>query len=303
MLVKYEEDFLTHLRVERSASNLTLLSYRTDLGQFFDFLSREYQKPSEELSTEMINHKTVRKYLAEMQSTGLSRATMARKLASLRSFVKFMCREDILPGNPIANVSTPKQDRRLPRFLYPTEIDMLLNAPNTSRVLGRRDKAILETMYASGVRVSELVAINMGDIDWGEETILIRGKGNKERLAPLGRQAKTALLDYMENSRNHLLQADKATNEAVFLNRFGGRLSGRSIRNIIDKYVEEVAITQKVSPHTLRHSFATHLLNGGADLRSVQELLGHVKLSTTQIYTHLTRENIKTIYDNSHPRR
>ena len=132
---------------------------------------------------------------------------------------------------------------------------------------------------------------------------MIRGKGNKERLAPLGRQAKTALLDYMENSRNHLLQADKATNEAVFLNRFGGRLSGRSIRNIIDKYVEEVAITQKVSPHTLRHSFATHLLNGGADLRSVQELLGHVKLSTTQIYTHLTRENIKTIYDNSHPRR
>jgi integrase/recombinase XerC len=303
MLVKYEEDFLAHLRVERSASNLTLLSYRTDLSQFFDFLSREYQKPSEELSTEMINHKTVRKYLAEMQSSGLSRATMARKLASLRSFVKFMCREDILPGNPIANVSTPKQDRRLPRFLYPIEIDLLLNAPNTSRVLGRRDKAILETMYASGVRVSELVAINMGDINWGEETILIRGKGNKERLAPLGRQAKKALQDYLENSRNHLLQAGQATNDAVFLNRFGGRLSGRSIRNIINKYVEEVAITQKVSPHTLRHSFATHLLNGGADLRSVQELLGHVKLSTTQIYTHLTRENIKTIYDNSHPRR
>jgi integrase/recombinase XerC len=303
MLVKYEEDFLAHLRVERSASNLTLLSYRTDLSQFFDFLSREYQKPSEELSTEMINHKTVRKYLAEMQSSGLSRATMARKLASLRSFVKFMCREDILPGNPIANVSTPKQDRRLPRFLYPIEIDLLLNSPNTSRVLGRRDKAILETMYASGVRVSELVAINMGDINWGEETILIRGKGNKERLAPLGRQAKKALQDYLENSRNHLLQAGQATNDAVFLNRFGGRLSGRSIRNIINKYVEEVAITQKVSPHTLRHSFATHLLNGGADLRSVQELLGHVKLSTTQIYTHLTRENIKTIYDNSHPRR
>jgi integrase/recombinase XerC len=303
MLVKYEEDFLAHLRVEKSASNLTLLSYRTDLSQFFDFLSREYQKPSEELSTEMINHKTVRKYLAEMQSTGLSRATMARKLASLRSFVKYMCREDILPGNPIANVSTPKQDRRLPRFLYPTEIDMLLNAPNTSQVMGRRDKAILETMYASGVRVSELVAINMADIDWGEETILIRGKGNKERLAPLGRQAKTALTEYIENGRNQLLHAGKAANDAVFLNRFGGRLSGRSIRNIIDKYVEEVAITQKVSPHTLRHSFATHLLNGGADLRSVQELLGHVKLSTTQIYTHLTRENIKTIYDNSHPRR
>jgi integrase/recombinase XerC len=303
MLVKYEEEFLAHMRVEKSASNLTLLSYRTDLGQFFDFLSREYEKPFGELSTEMINHKTVRKYLADMQASGMSRATMARKLASLRSFVKYMCREDILPGNPIANVSTPKQDRRLPRFLYPTEIDMLLNAPDTSKSLGCRDKAILETMYASGVRVSELVAINLADIDWGEETILIRGKGNKERLAPLGRQARMALLNYIENSRGLLMQASKPANDAVFLNRFGGRLSGRSIRNIIDKYVEEVAITQKVSPHTLRHSFATHLLNGGADLRSVQELLGHVKLSTTQIYTHLTRENIKTIYDNSHPRR
>lgn len=303
MLVKYEEDYLAHLRVEKSASNLTLLSYRTDLGQFFDFLSREYQKSSEELSPDMINHKAVRKYLAEMQTAGLSRATMARKLASLRSFVKFMCREDILPGNPIANVSTPKQDRRLPRFLYPAEIDLLLNAPDTSRTLGCRDKAILETMYASGVRVSELVAINLADIDWGEETILIRGKGNKERLAPLGGQARIALRNYIDNDRSTLLQTGKEASEAVFLNRFGGRLSGRSIRNIIDKYVEEVAITQKVSPHTLRHSFATHLLNGGADLRSVQELLGHVKLSTTQIYTHLTKENIKTIYENSHPRR
>ncbi len=303
MLVKYEEDFLAHMRVEKSASNLTLLSYRTDLGQFFDFLSKEYKKPLEELSVEMINHKTVRKYLADMQVLGMSRATMARKLASLRSFVKYMCREDILPGNPIANVSTPKQDRRLPRFLYSTEIELLLNAPDTSKPLGCRDKAILETLYASGVRVSELVAINLADIDWGEETILIRGKGNKERLAPLGRQARQALLEYIENGRGLLMQAGHAVNEAVFLNRFGGRLSGRSIRNIIDKYVEEVAITQKVSPHTLRHSFATHLLNAGADLRSVQELLGHVKLSTTQIYTHLTRENIKTIYDNSHPRR
>ncbi|NLV20777.1 MAG: tyrosine recombinase XerC [Syntrophomonadaceae bacterium] len=303
MLIKYGEDFLAHLRVEKSASNLTLLSYRTDLGQFFDFLSREYQKPLEELATEMINHKTVRKYLAEMQAAGLSRSTMARKLASMRSFVKYLCREDILPGNPIANVSTPKQDRKLPRFLYPTEIDMLLNAPDTTRAQGQRDKAILETMYASGMRVSELVAINLADIDWDEELILVRGKGNKERLSPIGRKAKIALLDYIEHGRAHLLQAGQQTSDAVFLNRFGGRLSTRSIRNIIDKYVEEVAINQKVSPHTLRHSFATHLLNGGADLRSVQELLGHVKLSTTQIYTHLTRENIKTIYDKSHPRR
>ncbi|HPF20843.1 MAG TPA: tyrosine recombinase XerC [Syntrophomonas sp.] len=303
MLMKYEQEFLTHMRVEKSASNLTLLSYRTDLDQFFDFLSRENEQLLEDLSTDMINHKTVRKYLAQMQAAGLQRATIARKLAALRSFVKYMCREDILPGNPIANVSTPKQDRRLPRFLYPAEINLLLDAPDTASYLGRRDKAILETMYASGVRVSELVAINLADIDWGGETILIRGKGNKERLAPLGRQARIALRTYLDNSRSLFIQAGKPVPEAVFLNRFGGRLSGRSIRNIIDKYVDEVALTQKVSPHTLRHSFATHLLNGGADLRSVQELLGHVKLSTTQIYTHLTKENIKTIYDNSHPRR
>lgn len=303
MLYKYIEEFLTHLRVEKTASNLTLLSYRTDLGQFFDFLSREYQEPPEALATELLNHKTVRNYLADMQGRGLSRSTMARKLASLRSFVKYLCREDILPGNPIANVSTPKQERKLPRFLYPTEIDLLLNAPDPTQMMGRRDKAILETLYAAGVRVSELVSINMADIDWDEESILIRGKGNKERLAPMGRQSKAALLDYVQHSRNLLLQAGQTTTDALFLNKFGSRLSARSVRNIINKYVDTVAITQKVSPHTLRHSFATHLLNGGADLRTVQELLGHVKLSTTQIYTHLTKENIKKIYDNSHPRR
>jgi integrase/recombinase XerC len=303
MLYKYIEEFLTHLRVEKTASNLTLLSYRTDLGQFFDFLSREYQEPPEALAAELLNHKTVRNYLADMQGRGLSRSTMARKLASLRSFVKYLCREDILPGNPIANVSTPKQERKLPRFLYPTEIDLLLNAPDPTQMMGRRDKAILETLYAAGVRVSELVSINMADIDWDEESILIRGKGNKERLAPMGRQSKAALLDYVQHSRNLLLQAGQTTTDALFLNKFGSRLSARSVRNIINKYVDTVAITQKVSPHTLRHSFATHLLNGGADLRTVQELLGHVKLSTTQIYTHLTKENIKKIYDNSHPRR
>jgi integrase/recombinase XerC len=303
MLYKYIEEFLTHLRVEKTASNLTLLSYRTDLGQFFDFLSREYQEPPEALAAELLNHKTVRNYLADMQGRGLSRSTMARKLASLRSFVKYLCREDILPGNPIANVSTPKQERKLPRFLYPTEIDLLLNAPDSTQMMGRRDKAILETLYAAGVRVSELVSINMADIDWDEESILIRGKGNKERLAPMGRQSKAALLDYVQHSRNLLLQAGQTTTDALFLNKFGSRLSARSVRNIINKYVDTVAITQKVSPHTLRHSFATHLLNGGADLRTVQELLGHVKLSTTQIYTHLTKENIKKIYDNSHPRR
>jgi len=303
MLFQYVEDFLTHLRVEKSASNLTLISYKTDLSQFFNFLATEYNIPAEKVTVDLFNHKTVREYLASMQDEGFSRSTMARKLAALRSFVRYLCREDILPGNPIANVSTPKQEKKLPRFLYPTEIDLLLNAPDEHKPMGLRDKAILETLYAAGVRVSELVGLDMEDVDWDEEYLKITGKGNKERLVPMGSKARDALVNYVKHGRNIILQKNQVQNNALFLNKFASRLSGRSVRNIINKYVDEVALTQKVSPHTLRHSFATHLLNGGADLRSVQELLGHVKLSTTQIYTHLTKEKIKSIYNESHPRR
>ncbi len=303
MLIQHIEDFLTHLRVEKSASSLTLVSYRTDLGQFFTFLSEEYEVPPEQVSAELLNHKTVREYLTRMQDSGLSRSTVARKLAALRSFVKYLCREDILPGNPIANVSTPKQEKKLPRFLYPSEIELLMAAPDQHKPIGLRDRAILETLYAAGMRVSELVGMDLEDIDWDEEYTKLRGKGNKERLAPIGSKAKTALSDYVKLARPALLQNNESDCKALFLNKYGTRLSGRSVRNIINKYVNEVAINQKVSPHTLRHSFATHLLNGGADLRSVQELLGHVKLSTTQIYTHLTKEKIKSIYNDSHPRR
>jgi integrase/recombinase XerC len=238
-----------------------------------------------------------------MQNNDYSRATMARKLAALRSFVKYLCRENVLDGNPIANVSTPKQEKKLPRFLYPIEIDLLMDAPDTVNSVGKRDKAILETLYAAGVRVTELVGINLADLDFNDELIKIRGKGNKERLAHIGRKAKTALLNYIDNGRPYLSAKSNVVNNALFLNKYGTRISVRSIRNIINKYVEQLALTQKISPHTLRHSFATHLLNGGADLRAVQELLGHVKLSTTQIYTHLTRDRIKAIHDENHPRR
>lgn len=305
MLYQHIDGFLNHLRVEKSASKLTLVSYKTDLIQFFDFLSEEYAVPPEQISAQLLNHKTVREYLAHMQDNGLSRSTMARKLAALRSFVKYLCREDILPGNPIANVSTPKQEKKLPRFLYPSEIELLMDAPDPQKPVGLRDKAILETLYAAGMRVSELVNMNVSDIDWDEAYIKLKGKGNKERLAPLGSQSQVALLNYVQYGRPILLQKNRTEEDtdALFLNKYGTRLSGRSVRNIINKYVDEVALNQKVSPHTLRHSFATHLLNGGADLRSVQELLGHVKLSTTQIYTHLTKEKIKAVYNESHPRR
>lgn len=303
MLFKHIDGFLDHMRVEKSASSLTLISYRTDLSQFFTFMADKYGTPREEISNELFNHKSVREYLMFLQQQGLSRATMARKLASLRSFVRYLCRENILPGNPIAAVATPKQDKKLPRFLYPVEIEMLISAPDMTSTAGKRDRAILETLYATGIRVSELVGIDLKDIDLANAIVKVKGKGNKERIVPLGRKARESLAIYMNESRNNFARKALEGSNALFLNKYGKRLSERSIRNILNKYVEQVALNQKVNPHMLRHSFATHLLNNGADLRSVQELLGHVKLSTTQIYTHLTRENIKNIHNKTHPRR
>lgn len=300
MLLQYVEGFLEYLRVEKSASALTLVSYRTDLAQLFSFLAGRYSISRDEISPELINHKSVREYLTQMQEQGMSRSTMARKLAALRSFVRYLCRENVLQNNPIAAVSTPKQDKRLPKFLYPLEIQILMEAPDVTKPLGLRDKALLEMLYAAGLRVSELVGLNLNDLYFEEELIKVYGKGSKERIVPLGSQAMSSLKNYLQKGRPYLL---KSPTDALFLNKFGTRLSERSVRNIINKYVEEAALNQKVSPHTLRHSFATHLLNAGADLRSVQELLGHVKLSTTQIYTHITRENIQQVYHETHPRR
>lgn len=297
------EFYLNHLRAEKGASVLTLAGYRTDLLQVYEYLAEVMNISMEEIPAGVITHRNVRDYLAYMQHNGLSRATIARKLASLRSFVKFLCREGILENNPIAAVATPKQDKKLPKFLYTMEIEMLMAAPDIRTPLGSRDKAILETLYASGLRVSELVMMDLKDIDFPEEFIKVKGKGNKERIVPLGTKAKKALLDYIHQSRTRLLKQQGTSTGAVFLNRYGERLSARSVRNIINKCINETAINQKISPHTLRHTFATHLLNAGADLRSVQEMLGHVKLSTTQIYTHLTMENIKAVHENSLPRR
>ncbi|WP_054694476.1 tyrosine recombinase XerC [Syntrophomonas palmitatica] len=303
MLFNQVDYFLEHLRIEKSASKLTLISYRTDLLQFFNYVAQSCKLAVENVDETVINHKTVREYLSYMQGQGLSRSSMARKLAALRSFVRFLCRENIIQYNPIAGVSTPRQDKKLPHFLYPLEIDLLLNAPDTTQILGKRDRAILELAYATGLRVSELVGIDKQDINWDEELVKVTGKGNKERIVPVGAQARLALHQYLQESWPVLNRCNDKENAALFLNRFGERISSRGVRDIVNKYVEQVALNQKTSPHTLRHSFATHMLNNGADLRSVQELLGHVKLSTTQIYTHLTRENIKSIYNETHPRR
>lgn len=302
MLFQYVDGFLNHLQVEKNASGMTIVSYRTDLNQFFEFLSELNSLPRELVSKELFNHKSVRDYLAHLQNKGFSRSTMARKLATLRSFVRYLCREEVLEGNPIAAVATPKQEKRLPRFLYPQEIETLIEAPDTSRVSGLRDQAILELLYGTGIRVSELVALNLNNIDTQNGYVKVTGKGGKERIVPMGKKACLAVDKYLP-VRQKSIRKDPNLELAVFLNKFGQRLTARSVRNIINKYVQQVALNQKVSPHTLRHTFATHLLNGGADLRSVQELLGHVKLSTTQVYTHVTTERIKSVHDKNHPRR
>ncbi|MBO8159339.1 MAG: tyrosine recombinase XerC [Thermosyntropha sp.] len=293
--------FLDYLYIEKNASPLTIQNYKIDLEQFIDFISEKYEIEKNEIGLDFLNHKEVRDYLIYLKEKGLKPSSSARKLASLRSLVRYLCRENILDDNPLAALSTPKQDKRLPKFLYPSEVEALINAPDVNTPFGQRDKAILETLYASGIRVGELVSLNIKDFSLHDDFIKVRGKGDKERLVPLGSKAREALGIYIEKGRNELLK--ESCEEAIFLNRFGSRLSDRGVRGIIDKYISEVSCNLKISPHTLRHTFATHLLNNGADLRSVQEMLGHVKLSTTQIYTHLTRENIKAVYENTHPRR
>lgn len=295
----YLDNFIIYLKVEKNASPRTIESYQNDIWQFIDFLSAEFKIPGERIQPNQVDHLRVRKHLAAFQINGLKRTTIARKMASLRAFFRYLHREEILSVNPIVEVSTPKLQKRLPGILYQDEAWSLVQAPDTTRPAGLRDRAILEVLYSSGLRVSELVGMDTGDIDLSLSYIRVMGKGAKERVVPLGSYAADALKRYLSSGRPYF---QKKEVKALFLNKEGGRISARSIRNIIDKYVNQISIQRKISPHTLRHSFATHLLDGGADLRSVQELLGHVKMSTTQIYTHVSKEKLMTVYEKNHPR-
>ncbi|MDR1615985.1 MAG: tyrosine recombinase XerC, partial [Syntrophomonadaceae bacterium] len=293
-MIIWVKQFSDHLRIEKKASNLTLRSYETDLRQFFRFVAGKNKIDDNEINETHINNIIIREYVMEQQLNGLSRATMARKLSALRTFVKFLCREGILSKNPMAAISTPKKESKLPRFLYNEEVDTLLRAPDGKLILGRRDRAIMELLYSSGLRVNELVSLNIRDLGMGGGYLRVKGKGDKERIVPVGKAAIDSITNYVNSGRGFLLKKGGAATEeqALFLNKFGTRISVRSVRNIINKYAELSSLKQKVYPHMLRHSFATHLLSAGADLRSVQELLGHVKISTTQIYTHLSKEEI-----------
>jgi len=250
----------------------------------------------------------IREYLAFLETFGYSPATTARKIATLRSFYKWMTRRGLIRNNPMLMIRTPKQTKRLPKAMTVADVDTLLSVPDNRETLGARDRAILETLYSTGVRVSELVDLDRADLDMHEQTLQVRGKGKKQRIVPLGTHALAAIRHYLtllESDRRFARVREHAKQGgalALFVNKNGGRLSSRSVRRKLDKYLAQANLDPSISPHTLRHSFATHLLDNGADLRSVQELLGHQSLSTTQIYTHLSTMRLRTAYDQAHPR-
>jgi tyrosine recombinase XerC len=299
------DKFILYLKLEKNASYHTVHNYQRDILQFVEFVCG--QEAGESLFLD-ITPLMIRSYLAFLKSEQYAKATIMRRIAALRSFFKFLCRENILQNNPCKTVRTPKLDKRLPVFLDINEIQELIALPENNP-LGIRDKAVLEMLYATGIRVSELAGITLQDIDFSGRAIIVSGKGAKQRIVLMGRNAVNVLESYLSDSRPILCsnpgeyghQTNKIHNH-VFVNNRGGPLSDRSVRRIVDKYVEAMAIKKNVSPHTIRHTFATHLLDNGADLRTVQELLGHVNLSTTQLYTHVTTERLKTSYKQFHPR-
>lgn len=297
---KWIENFCQHLRGERNYSAHTVTAYRKDLEQFLQF--RQEWDDGDWIKTDNM---IIRSYLAYMVEYKYKRSSIARKLAALRSFFSFLQEEGILNDNPARESRSPKQEKKLPRFLSQWEIQSLLSAPSPDTPLGQRDRAILEVLYSSGLRASELIGLQLTSLDFTKKEIRILGKGRKERLVPCGDKALEALKLYLRNGRPQLLsRADKGLkeNNAVFLNYRGGELSVRSVRRILTKYVKQLALTDGISPHSIRHTFATHLLEAGADLRSIQELLGHVSISTTQIYTHVSRQRLRTVYQQAHPR-
>jgi len=247
----------------------------------------------------------IRKFLEQLGHQQYSPATMARKIATLRSFHRWLEKRSLIATNPMLLIRTPKQAKRLPKAIDVTQVEKLLSAPDHTNLLGARDRAILETLYSTGIRVSELVGINRGDIDDTVATLIVRGKGRRERIVPLGSHALAALRHYggmLDTLANGSAQQGPDPQAPLFINKHGGRLSTRSVRRKVSKYLAQAGLDPNISPHTLRHSFATHLLDNGADLRSVQELLGHQSLSTTQVYTHLTSQRMRAAYDEAHPR-
>lgn len=294
---KQVQGFLNYLFIEKNSSSLTVLNYGKDISAFIAFMGQRRSN----WTWQDVKVLDIRSYLAALNARQYARRTIARRVSALRSLYKYMVRENIVKANPFTKVKSPKLDKRLPSFLEEVEINDLLQLPPDDD-LGRRDRALLEIMYATGCRVSELVGITLDRIDLPNEYVLLLGKGNKERIVPIGSYAVEAVNKYMTSRRELMQKHQGPSHSYLFVNYLGQPLTDRSVRRVLDKYIKELSLAKHVSPHTIRHTFATHLLEHGADLRAVQELLGHANLSTTQIYTHLTTERIASVYEKNHPR-
>jgi integrase/recombinase XerC len=291
--------FLKYLRVERNASELTVKSYREDLTALAGYLaeSRGGTCPGPGDVTVL----DLRGYLAALHEAGYAKSTIARRLASLRSFFRFGLREGWTKTNPAKPLRTPRKDRTLPHFLSSEDVGRLLEAPSPEEPAGLRDRAILETMYSAGLRASELVGLCDGDLDYEAGVVRVRGKGRRERLAPIGSFASRALGRWFRVRKLHPREPS-GPEAPVFVNKFGRRITTRSVARMLEKYLRQTGLDARTTPHSLRHSFATHLLDRGADIRSVQELLGHKSLVTTQIYTHVSTAGLRAAYERAHPR-
>lgn len=292
-------EFLRHLGLEKNASEHTVKSYREDLSQALEFFRTKLTGKS--LEPKQINTRLLRGWSAWLHEQGYAKTTIARRLAAVRSWCRFMCRQGTLEENPADSLRGPRQDKKLPHFLSEADIGRLLSTPPANTPLGLRDRAILETLYSGGLRVSELTGLNLGDLDLDARFITVRGKGKRERLALLGKASREALKNWLER-RAPMASERSRPQDPVFLNKNGGRLTSRSVGRLLEAYLAQAGLDPRTSPHTIRHSFATHLLDRGADIRSVQELLGHRSLATTQIYTHVTTNRLQETYHQAHPR-
>lgn len=289
------KDFIYYLSVERGLADNTLESYQRDLKKYLLFLKEQNVKDFSSTSRTLISQ-----YLLQERNKGLSPSTLSRNLASIRSFYQFLLMEHIIQENPAIELESPKTEKKLPKVLSFQDMEVLLEQPKTKETIGIRDKAMLELLYATGIRVSELVHLNISNLNIKMGFVRCEGKGSKERMIPLGTLAIRSLQEYLQNGRSRLVK--QVEEKALFINQHGKRLTRQGFWKILKKYALKAGISSEITPHTLRHSFATHLLENGADLRSVQEMLGHADISTTQIYTQVTRQKIKEVYNQTHPR-
>jgi integrase/recombinase XerC len=300
------EHYFEHLRYERNASEHTLRNYRIDLGQFYDHLAPPDPQTGarRDFDIRQIDHITIREWLSALHAEQKKKSSIARKLAALRTFFQFLLREGVVESNPAKMVATPRQEKKLPTHLSVEEMVRFIETPDIQTDLGKRDRAILEMLYGTGMRVSELTKMNLRDVDFKNKMVKVTGKRRKQRIIPFTEPARDAVLLYLTVRNNFLHNAPitERDDEAVFLNYQGTRITTRSVGRMVDKYILLCAGIHNISPHSLRHSFATHLLDNGADLRHIQELLGHARISTTQIYTHVSMERLIEVYDKYHPK-